>query len=222
MVTMDRIALRLHAGFLAAVVLVLWLPLGVAVGQKVFWLLVGWHVAFVTIALTSRRRWLGLWWFATCTSVMMILPDWFLVDGLRTLRFAADGFPDVGPVSGYMALMWAPAFVMLVQAATAAAGSRDQTLGDVSAIVGALVVFGLAEYSLTRIPLWLPLGVRTWNGIATYVLLAEAVLGLVVWRAWCRIDGAGPVVAVPAGATVMLTYLGLLGVSWVVVERVLS
>lgn len=215
----QRDAFRFHALFAVVAAFVLWLPADVALGTKMFGLVLGWHLGFLATALIrGHRAWLSLWWFATVLSVLQVLPDWFLVDGLGTLRFPPDGFPDIGPVTGYMAGMWAIAVVVIVMAASSS--SRDETMGYVVAGVVGLGVFALAEATLTRLPVWQAVGVETVSRIAIYIIIAEVVLSLAVWNAWQRIHSRGPIAAVPAAARVMLTYMGAAGVSWLVVERI--
>jgi hypothetical protein len=47
----------------------------------------------------------------------MILPDWFLVEGLKTLTFPLDsGYLIGGAISWYMGIMWTIPFVFILNA----------------------------------------------------------------------------------------------------------
>lgn len=223
MSAVHRDALRLHVLFAAVAALVLWLPLeNFSLGVKLFGLIVAWHAGMlVTGFVRGHRGLLSLWWFATVTSVLMILPDWVLVDGLGTLRFPADGFPDIGPVTAYMAGMWAIAFVVIVLVAEATAGGSDATAGAIVAAVTGAAVFIGAEVYLTSLGVWRAVGVATTQGVAHYIVVPEIILSVAVFRTWKRLPSAVGLAALLPAAGLMVGYTGLAVLGWLIVERIL-
>ena len=62
--------------------------LGTAVGA----IIILWNVLFVRIALTSNfPNFFKVWQFSAIVSLFMILPDWFLAEGLGVLEFPDNG-----------------------------------------------------------------------------------------------------------------------------------
>ena len=62
-----------------------------------------------TQASACRAELRRQWAFCATLSVFMVLPDWFLVAVLKTLRFPDDGAPRIGGETGvsvYMSMMW--------------------------------------------------------------------------------------------------------------------
>lgn len=159
------------------------------------------------------------WLFLAVLGALQIFPDWFLVEGLDVLRFA-DHSPSAGPVPLYLAGFWA--FPLVV---TTYVGHRARTrFGALPArftvALLALLVFGLGEFILTKIPIWTPHNVQTIGGVALYILPAEIFLAATVFeilefqRPRHRTSHL-----LPAGL-VMIGYLGAAGLSYLLVENV--
>jgi hypothetical protein len=220
---LERDQLVFHAVFFAVALVAVAVPAGPTTGWRIALLVGGYHAASVAFAWQrGHRRWLRLWWFAAVLSVFQVLPDAVLADGLGTLRFPEDGFPDLGPVTGYMAGLWAIPVVVIVAVADAVGRRRGERASWVAAVVAAAVVFGLAELTLTTLlPIWEPVGVTTVGGLALYILPAELFLGVAVLAGarWTR-DGP-PLRVVPVAAVVALAYTGAATVSWFLIERTL-
>jgi hypothetical protein len=192
----------------------------VEVGIVMTTLVVVYHLGSVGFARAQgHTAWLRWWGFGTVLSIFMVLPDAVLADGLGVLVFPPDGVPDIGPVTAYMAGLWTIPTVVIVAAAEAVGHRWGDLAAGVAAVVVAAIVFGVAEATLTRLPVWEAVGVTTIGGVARYILLPELLLGWLVFAAarWTR---RGRVVAfVPVAALVALTYTGAAAVSWLLFER---
>lgn len=192
----------------------------VEVGIVMTTLVVVYHLGSVGFARAQgHTAWLRWWGLGTVLSIFMVLPDAVLADGLGVLVFPPDGVPDIGPVTAYLAGLWTIPTVVIVAAAEAVGHRRGDLAAGVAAVVVAATVFGVAEATLTRLPVWEAVGVTTIGGVARYILLPEMLLGWLVFAAarWTR---RGRVVAfVPVAALVALTYTGAAVVSWLLFER---
>jgi hypothetical protein len=217
---LERDQLWFHVAFLAVVVVALAVPAGPVVGWRVALLVAAYHAATVAFAWQrGHRRWLRLWWFGAVLSVFMLLPDAVLVEGLGTLVFPDDGFPDIGPVTASMAGMWTIATVVVVASAEAAGRRVGEQASWLTALGVAAVVFAGAEAVLTQLPVWEAIGVTTVGGVAVYILPAELFLGLAM-LAGARWTRTGSLVrVVPVAAVIALAYTGAATVSWLLIER---
>lgn len=143
-------------------------------------------------------------------SVFQVLPDWFLVEGLGTLRFDQLGGPridDALPLA--MAGLWAlPLFVVCIVA-------RDRLWAGAAA---GLAVFAATEIAAPTVGIWEPVGASTVLGAAIYVLPAEAALGAATVYA-VRVAGKLSLAQrlLPALA-VSILYTGALAISWLLVD----
>lgn len=194
----------------------------VAVGVVLTALVVAYHLlTLVVTTVRGHRRWRRWWAFGAVLSVLMVLPDAVLVEGLETLTFPTPGVPTLGPVPIHMAGLWAVPTVLIVAAAEAVGHRRGDTAAATAAVLVAAVVFVVAEVTFTLLPVWEPVGVTTWGGLAPYILPAELVLGWMVFAGarWTRRDRFRSVV--PVAAAIALAYTGAATISWLLVERVL-
>jgi hypothetical protein len=218
---LERDLLVFHAAFALVALVALLVPAGPTVGWRVALLVGLYHAATVAVAWQrGHRRWLRLWWFGAVLSVFMVLPDAVLVEGLGTLTFPDDGFPDLGPVTGHMAGLWTIPTVVVVAAADAVGRRRGERASWVAAVLVAAGVFVFAETTLTGlVGIWEPVGVTTMGHLALYILPAELFLGLAMLAGarWTRTGS--PLRAVPVAAVVALSYTGAAAVSWLLVER---
>jgi len=221
MTSEERDLVLVHAGFLLVAAVVLLLPGELARGWRLWLLLVGYDLVTLAVVLArGHDRWLRAWWLAAVTSVFQVVPDAVLVDGLGTLRFPADGAPDLGPVTASMALMWTVPLVLIVSTADAAARRRGAAAGWVAAVLAAGVVFLSAEALLPPLGIWEPVGVTTIGGwLAPYVLPPELLLGAAAWWGVQVTRERHPLLAVPVGALISLLYTGALAASWLLLER---
>jgi hypothetical protein len=219
----ERDQLVFHGAFAALATVALVVPPGPTTGWRVALLVGLYHAATVAVAWQrGHRRWLRLWWFGAVLSVFMVLPDAVLIEGLGTLVFPADGFPDLGPVTGHMAGLWTIPTVVIVAVADAVGHRRGELASWVAAVGTAAAVFVFAESVLTGVlGVWEPVDVTTVGQLALYILPAEMFLGAAV-LAGARWTRTGPAWrAVPVAAVVALSYTGAAAVSWLLVERAL-
>lgn len=217
---LERDLAAFHAVFLVVAAGALALRGDVALGVVVTTLVVVYHLGSVGFARAQgHRAWLRWWGFGTVLSIFMILPDAVLADGLGVLAFPPDGVPDIGPVTLYMAGLWTMPTVVIVATAEAVGHRRGDLAAGIAAVVAAAVVFGVAEATLTRLPLWEAVDVTTVGGAALYILPPEVLLGWLVFAAarWTRRSRV--VAFVPVAALVALTYTGAAVVSWLLIER---
>lgn len=208
----GRDLLWLHAGVAAlAAVAVPTLRIGVAALLVV----AAYEAGLLAIAVGRRdEELLRLWWFAAWASVWQLVPDQVLVEVVGSLRFPPDGVPDIGAVTLPMAGMWTIPTVLVVLAAERARRRSGERVATVAAAGTALVVFAGAEAVLPRLGVWEPVAVPTVGTVAPYILVAEVLLGAVLWLAW-RKDRCGPPWRTPLlTSLVSLTYTGAALVSW--------
>lgn len=208
----HRDLVRLHVGFaVLCAVLVPTLRIGVAALIAV----VAYEVALLGLAVLRRDGGLArLWWFAVTLSVWQVVPDQVLVEVVGSLVFPPDGVPDLGAVTLPLAGMWAVPAVLVVVVADAVHARRGEVAGVLAAALTALVVFAAAEAVIPRLGLWEPVGVRTIGTVAPYILVAEVVLGVVLWLGWRAARDRPAAVTPLVTAVVSLAYTGAAVVSW--------
>lgn len=208
----QRDLVLLHAG--VAVLCALVVPF-LRIGPAALLAVVAYELALLALALGRRDAvLLRLWWFAVTLSLWQVVPDQILVEVVGSLVFPPDGVPDIGAVTLPLAGMWAVPAVIVVAVADAVEARRGASAAVVAAGLAALVVFAAAEAVVPGLGLWQPVGVRTVGSVAPYILVAEVVLGMALWLAWC-VARARPAAVVPLlTALVSLTYTGAAVVSW--------
>lgn len=204
----------------------LWLHVGVGVlalttvptlriGVAALVVVAAYELALLAIALVrSDDELLRLWWFAATLSVWQLLPDQVLVEVVGSLRFPPDGVPDVGAVTLPMAGMWVVPTLLVVLAADGARNRWGEPLATAVAAVAAFVVFVGAESVLPRLGVWEPVGVRTLGTVAPYIIVAEVLLGVVLWLAWGASRQRRPWATPILTGLVSLSYTGAAVVSW--------
>ncbi len=218
----DRDAILLHAVFALLCPLVLAIPSGVPVGQRVFGLVLLYNVAIPVIAWRRRHpEWLTLWLFLVPLSALQVFPDWFLATELGVIVFPDTGSPMIGPISGFMAGLWTiPLFVIvLLGRCIAARSTRNVTLLVVAA-ASALLFVG-SEATLWSIPIWYAQGVVTVAHVAVYVIVPEIMLGLSTFLAFESSLHRSIWYKLGAAFVITLIYLGGLCFFYLVVERLL-
>ena len=216
----ERDLIRTHVAFTVVAVVALLVPGTLAQGWRIALLVVAYHLMSVGVTLArDHRRWLRAWWFAAVLSVFQVIPDAVLAAGLGTIVFPPDGFPDIGPVTGFMAGLWTIPIVLIVMAADGMARRRGEVAGWVTSVVAAGVVFASAEAVLPPLGIWEAVGVTTIGHVALYVVPAELLLGAAAW--WgVRTTRERPAwLVVPVAAVVSLLYTGALAASWLLLER---
>ena len=153
---------------------------------------------------------LDLWLFLLPLSVFQVAPDWMLSQLLGILVFPDLGAPRLGSVPVYMAGLWVAPLFWAVWL-----GRRSVWL--VAAL--ALAIFGGAEYFARPLHLWYAQGVREYGGVALYVLLPEALLGLATGYAYLRSRDAAGLARPFIAALVSVFYSGALVMAYFLSER---
>lgn len=181
-------------------------------------------LALLYVLLLGACAWFGsqheltdAWFFLVPLSLFQVLPDWMLVEHLRVLVFPDLGAARIGPVPVYMAGLWVAPLLVVVWAAQLA-HERSAALALLTAALASLLVFGAAEYAVQHYPLWLVHGVRTWQGIALYVLPAEVALGVATWGVYALLRHRALPLKVAGAAAVSVFYAGALLLSHVLIE----
>lgn len=194
---------------------------GHAMGHTVGCLVVGWNVFIAAYAWKRNddgQLW-EAWRFLACLSPLMVIPDWFLVVGLRTLQFPPDGAYRIGDaVSWYMAGMWS---IPLLWVLTLCPGRKEPTMRELTlAALLSLVLLGASEQLTVPLNLWVctPAVKNVLGHVAVYVLPAEAALGPAVLVAHRMTCSRGLTTQFVAAVLVMLIYAGALAVSFLFLE----
>lgn len=211
------------AGFAVAAGVVLALPMG-ALGWRILLLVLVFHIGLVVLARRTGDEYLWRAWTVLAPlSVVMVLPDWFLSAVLGSLEFPDTGGPFIGTVPLFMAGMWTIALIPIVLVgalvaqrveSAAGGGTRSFALGAAAAAIAGLVFFWAAELVAPSIPIWQPVDVPMFAGVAAYVLLPEAVLSAAAYVLVATVE------RIPRAATAALTlllpftYTGMLATSY--------
>lgn len=157
--------------------------------------------------------------FLVPLSVFQVLPDAMLVQVLGVLSFPDLGAPRFGPVPLYMAGLWVAPLLLVLWAAEIAHRAAV-AWGALAAPVVALAAFGAAEWAAAHLlPLWHSRQVETFQGIALYVLPAEALLGLVTWLVFTQVHHRALFMKALGAAGVSLFYAGALFTSHLAFQR---
>lgn len=152
-------------------------------------------------------------------SVCQVVPDALLVQYVGTLAFPDLGAARFGPVPAYMAGLWIAPLLIVIWAAELA-HRHSALLAGLVAVVVSLGAFGAAEWAAAHVlALWHPRNVETWQGIALYVLPAEALLGLAAWLAFTQVHQRTIFMKALAAAGVALFYAGALFASHLAFQR---
>jgi len=212
----TRDALWLHLLFLALAVPLLLMAEGASHGQRLLWLLIGYHVAVPLLGLVrGHSDWLFLWLFLLPLCLGQALPEWALVRVAGVLSFPDHGLPQLGgdlPLSVFG--LWLP---LLFPLTLLGLGSRHPLL---SLAPLALLLFAAAEWAATPLGLWQHRGVLTLQGIALYPLLPQMLLTLAALWSY-RSFGRGPIVSrlgIALGLNVFYTgacFLSLLATEYI-------
>ena len=173
----ERDALLVHLFFVVLCAIVLLLPVPVLMGPRLFVLVLVYNLLIPVVGYWRKHLdWLSLWFLVFLLSLFMIFPDWFLADPLGILVFLSDGFPKLGPVSGYMAGLWAiPLFIIVFLGQRIA--ERYTTINAYGIVaVLSFLIFTAAEAGLTFV--WHAQNVFKIGPVALYIIVPELILGL--------------------------------------------
>lgn len=225
----ERFVLFFHACFAPVAVVALGLTRGH--GWGVLGLVVAWHAGMMLFSTprtsssckTTHLR--QLYQFCALTSVLQVLPDWFLVTCLNTLEFPDSGVWRIGgAVSCYMAGMWAIPFMLILVLSNKVASffSASPVVMVLISMMVSLTIFASSEYLLFYLQLWQcnTNVVRHLIGdhVAIYVLPAEALLGPTVLYAYSVSRFQPLSIKCAASLATMLVYTGALAISYLLIE----
>lgn len=177
-------------------------------GQAITWLVLLYHVVLLAGAwLRSHHEVIDAWLFLALLSLFQVVPDWVLAQQFGVLTFPQLGGERFGPVPAYMAGLWvAPLLVVLWLAELA--HRRSARLALLTAPLAAVAIFGAAEWAARGQSLWLARNVATYEGVALYILAAEAALGLAAWLVFVQVQSRALPVKVIGAAVVSVFYTG--------------
>ncbi|MHA2496997.1 MAG: DUF6989 domain-containing protein [Candidatus Hodarchaeales archaeon] len=218
----ERDFLVFHALFAVLCGVVLLAPLDLAIGIRMFGLVVIYNILIPGLGFWRRdENWLDLWYFAIILSVFQVFPDWFLVSELDVLAFPDDNFLQIGEIPGYMAGLWAiPLFIIIFW------GQRTEERHGLKAAypivaLSSLAIFGLSEATMWALPAWSAQNVTTIGHVALYILIPEVMLGLTAFYCYQEIQGRSFGIKLMGAFLIMLLYLGSASFFYFLFEKIL-
>jgi hypothetical protein len=210
-----------HLVFAVVCAVVLVLPIECAIGVRLFLLVLFYNVMMPVVGLMRRdSQWLRIWFFAFILSVFQVFPDWFLASELEVLVFPTDGLFKIGPVSGYMAGLWAVPIYILIFIGTSIEGRFSRTAAYFAVALCSLLIFGISEQTLWLLPSWYAHNVHMVGHGAVYILVPEVLLGLAAFFCFHFIREKSRWLTIPAAFFVMLFYLGSAAFFYLVIEGI--
>lgn len=219
----ERDAIALHLWFAILATVVLLVPADVRVGWRIALLVAAYVVAVPALAVARKHRdWLGMWAFALVLSLLQVVPDRFLAEVLGTLEFPADGVPDLGEVTGYMAGLWVIPLFLVLLVGRGVDTRQGRGPAYVAVLLTSAALFVGAEQFMPDLPAWRPVGVETIGNVAIYIVPAELLLGVATFYAFEQSRNRWMLVRLPIALVVMLLYLGAAVASWFTIERLLG
>jgi hypothetical protein len=210
-----------HVVFMVLCVVVLMLP-SVVIGVKLFSLVAAYNALIPIVGyVRNHREWLPIWGYAFVLSLFQLFPDWFLAAQLETIVFPDDGFFMIGPVSGYMAGLWAIPLFVILYVGLEVNRQRSYKMAYLVVAVLTLLVFGLAEETMWMLPSWYAQNVAMIGHIATYIIIPEILLGLSTLISYELVRERPIWLWIIGAFTVMILYLGNVSFFYLLVERIL-
>lgn len=219
MTAAERDAVALHAWFVLAAAALVVVPTGMAPGWRMALLVAAYLVTIVTVAVRRRPQWRPVLELVVPLSVLLMVPALVLSGELGVLVFPADGFPDLGEVSWYVAGIWVLPLFVVVSTAEAVEARQGRTLGYATAVGLSAVLFTALEVVLPEVPVWHAGGVARVGQVALAALSAELLLGAATYAAHVRLAGRGWWVRLPVAVLLMLLHLGAAVCAWYLLER---
>ena len=218
----EKQAVYLHLIFALICLIVLFMPLKIAVGIKMLFLVILYNIM---VPVWGRLRkdliWVNIWLFALILSVFQVFPDWFLAAQLDILVFPEDGCFKIGAVSGYMAGLWAiPIFIAVF------IGDRIRLRYSPLAaywVVGvvSLLLFAGSEQTLWILPAWHAKNVLMIGHTAVYILIPEIIFGLAAFFAYQQTKNSPIWQKIAAAFLVMQLYLGSAAFFYFIIEKLI-
>ena len=219
----EKETLIFHVLFSLVCAAVLFAPVAVKTGIRLFILVLVYNMGIVIFGIVRNHRdWLNIWLFAIVLSVFQVFPDWYLSAQLGVLVFPEDGFFRIGSVSGYMAGLWAiPIFIIIYVGESVR--KRTSLRGGLYAVsLASFVIFVGSEETMWALPSWYARDVILLGHVALYIVIPEIILGLSSYQAYHATRDSSLWFKVPAAFIVMLLYLGSASFFYFIIERVNS
>ena len=219
--TRDFIIVHLIFTVLCFVVLIV--PFPIAIGIKLFILVISYNLLISLIGLFRKySEWVKLWVFVFLISLFQIWPDWFLSAQLNILVFPEDGLFKIGTVSGYMVGLWAiPLFIIcFIGLILKENYSYSKTFIAVGLI--SLTIFGFSEQSMWMLQSWHPQNVTLiFDHLAIYIIIPEVILGLSTFYYFQKTKNQHYLMLIVVAFGIMLLYLGSVSFFYFLFEKVI-
>ena len=220
-VTRDFVLI--HLIFTGLCIVVLIIPIPIAIGIKLFILVVSYNLLIPIVGLIRNYRdWIKLWIFVFLVSLFQIFPDWFLSAQLNVLVFPEDGLFKIGTVSGYMAGLWAiPLFILCyVGQMVKKIYSPLKSLIIVGFLSFSIFVF--AEQTMWMLQSWYPQNVTLFlDHLAIYIIIPEVILGLSTFYYFEKTKSQHYLILIISAFGIMLLYLGSASFFYFLFEKII-
>jgi len=173
-----------HALFSVVCVIILLIPV-FPIGIKLFLLVLSYNILIPVYGMIKKHStWFNIWLFSLILSLFQIWPDWFLVSQLNVLIFPPDGFIKIGPVSGYMAGLWAIPFFIIIYFGNILKNKYSEKIMYIFIGLISLLIFGIAEQAMWLLGSWHAINVTLIGYGALYIIIPEIILGLMCYYAY--------------------------------------
>ncbi|MHA2405384.1 MAG: DUF6989 domain-containing protein [Candidatus Hermodarchaeia archaeon] len=216
----ERDVLFIHLFFIVLCAIVLLVPIPILVGPRLFILVMVYNIMIpLTGWWRKHTEWLNLWFFAFLLSLLMLFPDWFLADPLGILVFVDDGFPNIGPVTGYMLLLWAIPLFIITFIGLRVVERRNEPLAYGVVALTSFLIFVGAEAGLTFV--WHAQNVFMIGSVATYIIIPEIILGISSFWMYQHIKAKPHWWKLIGAFLIMLLYLGSACCFYFLIDRLI-
>jgi len=213
----------IHLIFIGLCFAVLIIPIPIAIGIKLFILIVSYNLLIPLVGLFRKySEWVKLWVFVFLISLFQIWPDWFLSAQLNILVFPEDGLFKIGTVSGYMAGLWAiPLFLLcFIGLKIQENFSRLKALIVVGLISFNIFVF--SEQTMWMLQSWYPQNVTLFfDHLAVYIIIPEVILGLSTFYYFQKTKNQHYLMLIVVAFGIMLLYLGSVSFFYFLFEKII-
>jgi len=200
----------IHLIFIGFCFVVLIIPLPIAMGIKLFILIVSYNLLIPLVGLYRKyNEWVKLWFFVFLISLFQIWPDWFLSAQLNILVFPEDGFFKIGTVSGYMAGLWTIPLFLLCFIGLKVKENYSSLKAYIVVALIALTIFVFSEQTMWMLQSWYPQNVTLFfDHLAVYIIIPEVILGLSTFHYYEKIKTQHFLLLIVVAFGIMLLYLG--------------
>jgi hypothetical protein len=216
----EKDALIIHCVFAVLCVIVLFAPVIPKVGIRMLALVIIYNLIMPLWGLIRKDRDLvNLWLFALILSLLQVFPDWFLAQQLNVLAFPEDGCFKIGPVSGYMAGLWAIPVFIIVFIGERMYVRHSKRAAYIAAALVSLILFAGSEQIMWMLPSWHAQNVRMIGHVAVYIIIPEIFFGMAAYFAYQHVTKLSHWYKFPAAFSVMLFYLGSAAFFYFLLEK---